>query len=64
MRIRVLELPMEVVGEATSQPFMLIVDRCPSSLVVQQDTRDRLRAIAKEAGARTLLATSEEVELD
>lgn len=60
MRIRVLELPMVVLGQAAEQPFMLVVDRCPAQLV----TEHRFREIGKEAGARTVLVTNEEVELD
>ena len=63
-RIRILELPMVHVGEATEMPFVVILDQVASeSPLIRGQEAERLRETAEKWGARGVLVTADTIEL-
>ncbi len=60
MRIRYMELPMQHIGEETTTPFVIIVDRCGQ---LTQEIIDSKRVCAEQTGAQGVLVFSCEVEI-
>ncbi|MFE3051591.1 hypothetical protein [Nocardia sp. NPDC059239] len=63
MRLRILPLPANVLGQATQTPFCLIFDRC-----TEADTNTITAMVdiglKDSTGARSVLAFQSEIELD
>jgi hypothetical protein len=61
MRLRVMELPSEVVGDDVTTPFLLIIDRCNA------DQAERIKQLppnwVAQTGAKFALFLEDEVEL-
>lgn len=63
MRLRVLELPAETVGEVSSSPFVLVFDRIESADLDNVRTSARDKATLDATGARGVLVFADDVEL-
>jgi hypothetical protein len=63
MRLRVMELPAEVVGEFVKTPFALIVDRCGDE-EIDVWTSEMADNAKTSTGACAVLVFSDEVELN
>lgn len=57
MRLRVMLLPSTTDEET---PFMFVLDNAPAEIVLRKDA---LMEFAREAGARTIIVSSEPIEL-
>lgn len=65
MRVRVLPLPEQTIGDTTGRPFVLVVDRVRAPSVNDfVMMRDEWETVKAEVGASLVLFSSESIELD
>lgn len=60
MRLRVLALPKHTLGAASTQPFLLIFDRCSEAQCAYLSDAD----LKATVGAQAVLAFADEIDLD
>ncbi|SNY84178.1 hypothetical protein SAMN04244553_3605 [Nocardia amikacinitolerans] len=62
MRMRVVELPMTHLGEATNSPYLLVFDRCQPGEISTSQWQEQ--DIAGITGARGVLVFDYEVDIE
>lgn len=61
-RLRVLELPMRHLGQASDTPFVLVLDRCTDELAT--NVEDHATHWRETTGAQAILVFAEAIDLD
>ncbi|OAN35068.1 hypothetical protein A4X17_11340 [Plantibacter sp. H53] len=59
-RIKVLELPLQIVGEMTNTPFVFIIDQADTEIF----TAEHLTQLREDTNASGVLVTSETLAID
>lgn len=60
-RIKILELPSDVVGEFVRTPFAIVIDQAPTTLELTQEAADQIAERIGAAGAILVGGTLEVV---
>lgn len=64
MRIQILELPREYVGEVSLTPFAIIIDQCDASGFTDDDgERAAWSSFRNDCGAKSIMVTEQTVEV-